>query len=190
MSRRDDILAAARVLFGEKGFDATTMRAIAGSARVDVALVSYHFGSKDRLFAATMNLPVSPADLIGGVFGEGLDGAGQRLVATFLDAWEDATMGPALLSMFRSAASNDQAGAAFGQFVSHGILSRYREAIDRPEADRRAVLAATQMVGMALLRYVLKVEPLASTPREQVVADVGPLVQRLLTGEIDELPAP
>ncbi len=186
MSRRDDILAAARLLFGEKGFDATTMRAIAAAAQVDVALVSYHFGSKDHLFAATMNLQVTPMDLIGKVFAEGLDGAGERLVTTFLGAWEDPDMGPAMLAMFRSAASNEQASAAFGQFVSHGILSRYREAIVRPEADRRAILASTQMVGIALLRYVLKVEPLASMPRDQVVREVGPLVQRLLTGEIDQ----
>lgn len=186
VSRRDDILVAARTLFSEKGFDATTMRAIAGSAGVDVALVSYHFGSKDQLFAATMNLPINPIKLIGGIFDQGLDGAGNRLVRTFLGAWEDPTTGAALMTMFRSAASNEQAGAAFGQFVSHGILSRYREGIAGPDAERRAILAATQMVGIALLRYVLKVEPLAGMPAEQVIASVGPAIQRLLTGEIDE----
>ena len=104
------------------------------SAGVDVALVSYHFGNKDQLFAAAMNLPLNPVDVIGAVLDQGLDGAGERLVRAFLAAWEDLEMGSAMLAMFRSAASNEQAGAAFGQFVSHGILGRYREAIDGPDA--------------------------------------------------------
>lgn len=185
VSRRDDILGAARTLFGERGFDGTTLRAIASAAGVDVALVSYHFGNKDQLFAAAMNLPLNPVDVIGAVLDQGLDGAGERLVRAFLAAWEDVEMGSAMLAMFRSAASNEQAAAAFGQFVSHGILGRYRAAIAGPDAERRALLAATQMVGIALLRYVLRVEPLASTPRETVVADVAPLIQRLLTGPLD-----
>ncbi len=185
MTRRDDILEAARSLFGERGFDATTLRAIAGVAGVDVALVSYHFGNKDQLFAATMDLPLNPMEVISEVFEQGLDGAGERLVQTFLAAWEDPEMGSAMLAMFRSAASNEQASAAFGQFVSHGILRRYTAGINAPDAERRAILAATQLVGIAMLRFVLKVEPLASMPRAQVVADAAPLIQRLLTGPLD-----
>jgi AcrR family transcriptional regulator len=185
VSRRDDILEAARILFAEKGFDGTTMRAVASSAGVDVALAAYHFGGKDGLFAAAMDLPLSPADVIGDVFAQGLDGAGERLVRTFLTVWETPETGAALLAVFRSAASNERASAAFGQFVSHGILRRYQEAIPGPDSSRRASLAATQLVGLALLRFVLRVEPLAGMPRDQVVAEVGPLLQRLLTGGLD-----
>ncbi len=185
MSRRDQILAAARTLFGERGFDGATMRGIAAAAGVDVALISYHFGSKDQLFAAAMKLPINPVDAVGEVFEAGMDGAGERLVATFLQAWENPELGSAMLAMFRSAASHEQAGAAFGQFVSHRILGRYRTAIGGPDAERRANVVATQLVGLAMLRYVLRVEPLAGSPRAQVVADFGPVVQGLLTGPLD-----
>jgi len=182
VTKRDDILAAARTLFAERGFDATTMRVIAADAGVDVALVAYYFGAKDAVFTAAMDLPVNPAAAIAGAFADGVDGAGMRLARAFVTVWEAPETGGALLAMLRSAASNERAGAAFAEFIGHGILVRYQDLIGGQDAQRRTMLVAMQMVGLAMLRYVLEVEPIASLPAEEVIAVVGPVLQHLLNG--------
>lgn len=180
---RGDILRAARESFGEKGYDTTSMRAVARAAGVDVALVSYYFGSKDALFAATMELPVSPAELIDRAFDAGVDEAGPRLVDTFLRLWDDPETGPAFVALFRSAASHEPSREMFSEFLSTAIVDRY--AAHLPDhSTRRASLAASQLVGLAVLRYIIKLTPVVEMTRDELVADVGPTLQRYLTGPL------
>ncbi len=182
---RGQILAAARKSFSDKGYTGTTMRAVAKQAGVDVALIPYYFGNKENLFTAAMDVPVRPHDLIERAFAEGNDRAGSRLVDMFLDLWEDDATGPAIRTMFRSATSHEDSRRALAEFASTEILGEYAAHLAGPDARRRASLAASQLLGVAMLRYLLRVEPAASMTRAQLVADLGPTVQRYLTGPLD-----
>ena len=183
---RTEILNAARLLFAERGYRDTTMRAVAQSAGVDVALVAYYFGNKEGLFTESMNVPINPREIIGRAFADGLDGAGPRLVQMFLELFEGPATGPALAGMLRSAASHESTRKAFSEFVATAILGHYEELIPGPDTPRRVMLVGTQLMGMAVLRFVLRIEPMVELPREQLIADLGATVQRYLTGELAE----
>lgn len=179
------ILAEARRSFSENGYAATTLRGVASAAGVDVALVPYYFGAKRDLFTAAMELPLRPAEVIERVFAEGADTAGPKLVETFLRLWEDPVTGPSFLAMFRSAASDEQARRSLAEFASDEILDIYAKHLGPDDAIVRAGLAASQLVGLVMLRHVLRIEPHASLPRDRLVALVGPTVQHYLTGDLD-----
>ena len=183
---RAAILDAARPLFAERGYRDTTMRAVAQSAGVDVALVAYYFGNKEGLFTESINLPLNPAELLGRVFAEGLDDAGPRLVRMFLDLLESPDTGPALVGMVRSAASHESSRKALSEFITTAVVGHFAEVIQVPDARRRIVLVGSQVMGMVLLRFVLRIDAMVERPREQLIADLGATVQRYLTGELTD----
>jgi AcrR family transcriptional regulator len=174
---REAILAAAREQFGEHGFGGATMRAIAGRAGVDPALVSYYFGSKSALFVESLRLPVNPADAIDAVLAEGMDDLGERLVTRLLQVWDEPATGGPLVNVLRAASSE---GELLRDFLERHILVRLASAIDAPDAELRAAAVATQVMGLVFVRYVLRVEPLASAAHADVVALIGPTLQRYL----------
>ena len=181
---REAILEAAKESFAASGYDATTIRGVAREAGVDPALVHHFFGTKQELFAAAMELPVDPTTLVPALLAEGTDGLGERLVRTFLAVW-DATPGQApMLALVRSAAGNEQAAALLREFITEVVLGPLARAAapDRPEL--RATLVATQMMGLAMARYVVRVDPLATTDPNTLGPVIGPGVQRYLTGEL------
>lgn len=179
---REAILAAAREAFAERGYDGATIRQIATSAGVDPALVHHYFGTKEELFAATVNFPINPAELVQRALGGGVEGAGERLVRTFLTVW-DSPAGVAGVAVMRSALSSEFAARLLREFLTTQILRRATTmlGIDPAEAPLRGALVSSQLAGLAMTRYVLKIEPLASAPREMVVAAIAPNVQRYLT---------
>jgi AcrR family transcriptional regulator len=185
---RQSILEAARTTFAEKGYDNASIRAIAACAEVDPALVHHYFGTKEKLFLATMNAPINPGELIP----QALDGprelAGERLIRMALTVW-DSPAGTAALAVFRSALSNEWTARLLREFVVTQILRRaIGELITDPaEAPMRSALVATQVAGILVPRYVLKIEPLASAPPELLVAAMGPNVQRFLTDPLPEI---
>lgn len=181
---RQAVLDAARARFGAHGYDGTKLRDVAADAGVDVALVSYFFGSKDGLFAAAMEFPINPAELVEELMREGVDGLGERLIRRFLELWDGAGGHSPFIALVRSAASNEQAAVLVRGFVERELLGRIAAAIDAPQPALRASLAGSQMVGLAMARYVVKVEPLAQCDRETLVAAVGPTLQRYLTGDV------
>jgi len=122
---RDRILEAARGRFAEHGFAGTTIRAVAADAGVDPALVHHFYGSKDDLFAAAVALPIDP-NLLPAVVAGDPAGVGERFVRFYLGLWEDPTIGPTLLAVFRSAVSHDRAAALLREFVSARLLQRAR----------------------------------------------------------------
>jgi AcrR family transcriptional regulator len=179
---RDEILAAARACFAEHGYAATSLRQIARNAGVDPALVHYFFGSKEALFASAMELPYSPAQIFEPALADRLDGAGARIVRRLLEVWEDPAAQAGLLTLIRSAATHPHSANLLQEFITRELRPRIAAAVGTPDADLRATLVGSALVGVAFERFVLRLEPLASADRDTVVAWVGPTVQRYLTG--------
>jgi AcrR family transcriptional regulator len=184
---REAILAAARDAFAERGFNGVSIRAIATSAGVDPALVHHYFGTKDQLFVATMNSPIDPAELLPQVLAGGVDQIGERLVRTFLQVW-DSPAGAGGVALLRSGVTNEWTARLLREFLVSQVLRRILQHLDleRQEARLRASLVASQVAGMAMMRYIIKLEPLASAPPEAVVAAVGPTIQRYITGDLSD----
>jgi AcrR family transcriptional regulator len=187
---REAILESARAVFAEKGFDGASIRLIATNAAVDPALVHHYFGTKDDLFLATVGAPVDPSKMIPAVLDGDPDGMGGRLVRMFLSVWGDPVSGPALLAVVRSALAHDWSARMLREFLASQILRRIIAKVDVPQAEApmRAALVASQMIGVGIARYIIRIEPIASAEVETVVAMVGPTVQRYLTGAVDGLP--
>ncbi|MEY2247552.1 TetR family transcriptional regulator [Streptomyces sp. SAS_267] len=179
---RDRILEAAREEFSERGYEKTSIRGIARSAGVDPALVHHYFGTKEQVFEAAVAGAMAPALGAPDTIVEGpLDGVGERLTRFFLGVWENPTSRTPLLAIVRSAVNNDTAAAVFRRLVAAQLLRRVAARLDAPDAELRVELAAAQLVGVAMLRHVIKVEPLASVDLERIVAKVAPVVQGHLT---------
>ncbi|WP_130338329.1 TetR family transcriptional regulator [Micromonospora kangleipakensis] len=182
---RQAILAAARTAFAERGFDAASIRGIATAAGVDPALVHHYFGTKEELFRATMEVPIDPAQLLPGVLAGGREGVGERLVRTFLDVW-DSPAGTPAVALLRSAVNNEWTARLMREFLVTQVLRRVLDHldIDPAELPLRGSLVATQMLGLAMTRYVVRLEPVASADPETLAAAIGPTVQRYLTGDV------
>ena len=185
--RRGRILAAARATFGERGFEAGTIRDIALRAEVDPALVHHYFGSKQRLFLAAMELPVDLPAMIPRLIAGPPDEIGERFVRFVLELWETPAMRPLLLGVIRSATTDPVAAGMLRQLLAEGPILALVRAIDRPDAPLRATLVGSQLVGLMMARYVVGVEPLASAPREAIVRAIGPTIQRYLAGDLDRV---
>ncbi|MEW2304921.1 TetR family transcriptional regulator [Streptomyces sp. NPDC006655] len=179
---RDRILTAAREEFSERGYEKTSVRGIAKAAGVDSALVHHYFGTKEQVFEAAISVAFAPALNAPAALADGPpDGVGERLTRFVLGVWENPTTRTPLLAIVRSAVNNETAAAVFRRLVATQLLRRIAGQLDLPDAELRAELAAAQLIGCAMLRYVIKVEPLASADLEQIVARVAPVVQGHLT---------
>ncbi|MFR9789884.1 TetR family transcriptional regulator [Streptomyces sp. MB22_4] len=179
---RDRILTAAREEFSARGYDKTSVRQIAKAAGVDPALVHHYFGTKEQVFAAAVEVAFAPALAAPDTLAEGApDGVGERLTRFVFGVWENPTTRAPLLAILRSAVTNDTAAAVFRRLVAAQLMRRVAAQLDLPDAELRAELAAAQLVGTAMLRYVLRLEPLASADVEEIVARVAPVVQGHLT---------
>jgi AcrR family transcriptional regulator len=166
------ILAAARQRFAESGFERATIRAIAADANIDPSMVMRYFGNKDQLFAAAADFDLQIPDL-SDVDRKKL---GSRLVAHFLDRWE---RDEALVVLLRCSTTNDEAAQRMRKIFS----SQLRPVIAKlggADASRRAGLIATQVLGLALCRYVLRLPPVVAMSHDEVIAWLGPTVQRYL----------
>jgi len=182
---REIILAAARGAFAARGFDHATIRAIAAKARVDPALVIHYFGSKDALFEAALELPVAPGRILERALATGGDAIGTTLTRAFLEAWEPPETRNQLLAMLRSATTNDRAMAMIRDLLVRQVFGPVTQALGAPDARLRATLVGSQFIGLAMMRHIAGLEPLASASVDQLVAAVGPTIQRYLTGDID-----
>lgn len=175
---RDDILAAARTLFAEEGYQAT-IRGIAAAASVDPALVMHYFGSKDKLYAASIEIPLDPAAMLGTVQSGPHAEVGRRLAGMFFSVWEQPDLRQPILAILRGAVSGNDAGtAAFREFISTTMLPNIARQVDSPHAVLRAELAVAQLVGIAMMRYVMLLEPIASAPIDQLIELAGDQIQR------------
>ncbi|HZP97887.1 MAG TPA: TetR family transcriptional regulator [Candidatus Limnocylindria bacterium] len=173
---RAAILRAARRHFAEAGYDRATIRRIAKGANVDPALVLHYFGSKDGLFSAAMSFP-RPGAVLPRVLGPGLDGLGGRITRFFLEVWESEA-GEGLLGLLRSVHTSDRAATMMREFIASELLARVAPTLPGRDRELRAELAVSQLLGMAVLRYVVRLEPLASASPATLARRVGPTIQR------------
>ncbi|AXB44056.1 TetR/AcrR family transcriptional regulator [Amycolatopsis albispora] len=183
---RAAMLAAAREMFAELGYEGATVRAIAERAGVDAAMVNHWFGGKQGLFAqAVLQLPFDPVQLFTHIFESGpVEELGERIVRTFLTRWDESG-GGAFAALIRSVAGHEQVAAALRHLFLEQMFTKLAERVSSDQLQFRASLCASQVVGMGMVRYVAKFEPLASAEREEVVAAVAPTLQRYLTGDLD-----
>lgn len=178
---RAALLDAARVEFTERGFDGATVRRIAQRAGVDPAMVNHWFGGKDALFVAVMQIPVNPEEIISRVLDGDREQVAERILRMFLSVW-DANGGGALAVLMRSVASHEDAAKMFREFISRVIFGKIASAVAPDRPDLRAALCGSQIAGLGMLRYVIRLEPLASADHDTVVGAIAPNLQRYLTG--------
>jgi AcrR family transcriptional regulator len=182
---REAILDAARRAFAERGYQQATIREVAGLAGVDPALVHHYFGTKQDLFVAAVEIPVNPFEaFVALVSEEGLETLGERLLGLFLSVWDQTEQHSPMLALIRSAVSEERAAAMLREFITEEILGRIARELGTPDARLRTNLVASQLVGLIMARYVIRIEPLASTPAPVLVAAIGPTLQRYITGDI------
>ena len=175
---REAIRVAAEELFAQHGYERTTIREIAERASIDPALVIRYFGSKEELFARAasikLELPsaaeVDPSEV------------GRALIAHFLELWEGAQSSQSMAVLLRSAASNELAAAKMRQIFLAQVMPFIRAMGDPATAGRRAGLVSSQLLGLAMCRYVLELPPVVALSRDEIVALVGPTLQRYISG--------
>ncbi|MGX9789338.1 TetR/AcrR family transcriptional regulator [Mycobacterium sp. MMS18-G62] len=185
---RDAVLAAAKQRFATEGYEKTTLRAIAQDARVDPSMVLYLFGSKEALFRESLRLILDPDALVAALTSDDDADIGTRMVRTYLQIWETPDSAASMRAMLQSATSNSDAQDAFRGFMQNYVLTAVSGALGGGEHARlRAMLGASQLVGVAMLRYVMEVPPLATLSADEVVRLIAPTVTRYLTADADEL---
>ncbi|MCK2244116.1 MULTISPECIES: TetR family transcriptional regulator [unclassified Crossiella] len=175
------ILQTARDLFGQHGYGGTTVRAIATAAGVDPAMVFYFFTNKQGLFAAAVEMSGAVPPAIESIFTAGLDGIGERIVRTLLENLDKSDRTP-LVMLTRSAPTDNQSEALLREFIDREITDRLAALLDPPDAALRAGMVNVQILGLAVARYIVRIEPIASASVDELVVRFGPLVQHCLTG--------
>lgn len=183
---KERILSAAREIFHDAGYAAATVRAIAQRAKVDPALIYHYFGAKQAVFVAAMRLPFAPEDLIEQVLGSDDDAVlvGERLAQTFLHIWDDTPTVQPLMTLLKSAVTHERSAAMLREFMVTVIIQTVIERLGSDQPALRATLVASQLVGLAMTRYILKLPPLATVDADTVVAAIAPTLTRYLTGEL------
>jgi AcrR family transcriptional regulator len=179
---RATLLAAAREVFAEQGYQGATVRGIAARAGVDAAMVNHWFGGKQGLFAAIVALPFDPAELIDQVVQGSPDTMAERLIRQFVTLWD--THEGRFAALMLSVASQEVAATALAEFLSGTVLRVVTDVTGADQPRLRAALCGSQMIGLGVARYVLKLEPIASAEVDALVTTVGPTLQRYLTGSL------
>jgi AcrR family transcriptional regulator len=177
---RAAILQAAQTLFGELGYERATVRDIAARAEIDPAMVMRYFGSKDELFARASEFDLRLPSLADTKRSQ----LGDTLIRHFLDLWEGPMSRGSLTILLRASATNEEAAAKMRKIFSGQVLPALSSISDRAEVATRAGLVSSHLLGIALCRYVLNVPPVVAMKPEQIIAHVGPTLQRYVTGPL------
>ena len=175
---RQAILDAARTQFAAKGFAGASLRAIAGDAGVDASLISHYFGDKSRLLVATMQLPVNPVEKIASVVEGGPDGMAERLLRTFIESWDPHR--DAFSALVRTTLGSGDGQAPMLELARNVLITSLLGVVQGDDRELRANLIAGQLIGMATLRYVVRMEPLASASVDDAVRLYAPPMQQLI----------
>lgn len=170
------ILEAARMLFSELGFERTTIRGVGAHAGVDPALVVHYFGNKEGLFFEATLFGFEVPDL------RQMEGnsVGACLVSYFIDAMEGRVIGKKLIALLRASVSHPGAMQALQGILQKRLQIVLVELLPADEADLRSGLIATQMVGLAVTRYILKIPSIVGLSKDDVVRRIGPVIQHYL----------
>lgn len=190
---RAQIVAAAAQEFAAHGYDSASFRAIARRADVDPGLVRHYFATKADLFAEAVTAPVRPDPIVREILAGPRDRIGENLVRLLLTSLESPTAQSGVIGLLRTALGHDFAATMLRQFLVREVFHRIADAIGAEDGELRATLAASQVVGLMVVRYGVRAEPLASAPVDEVVRRVGPVIQWHLTGyplALDPRPTP
>jgi AcrR family transcriptional regulator len=181
-SSRTAILQAARHRFADAGYDATSIRAVAADAGVDPAVVVHFFGSKHGLFQAAVGWPFDPAHVATQLLGSAAPPAslGVRVARTFFHFWEDPVTRAPLLAVLRSGMTHAASATLLREFVARDLFGHITGLLDGPQPELRVDLASAQLIGVAVLRYALQIEPLASASIDELVRWLGPTLNGYL----------
>jgi AcrR family transcriptional regulator len=177
---RQDILDAARELFAEHGYDRTTIRGVARTAGVDPALIHHYFGTKSDLFTASVAIPFPVAQMLPDAIGAEPAVAGERVARLFFTVWEEPETRAALLGQLRQSLATGEPPVIAG-FISREVLGRVADVMEGADRELRAELVASHLLGVALLRYVVRIEPIASADPEQIIGMVASRIQTYFT---------
>ncbi|WP_246541003.1 TetR family transcriptional regulator [Mycobacterium spongiae] len=182
---RERILASARELFACNGIDKTSMRAVARTAEVNAALVHHYFGTKQQLVAAAIHIPIDPMEILIPMRQAHIDELGLRLPLLLLDIW-DSERGAAWIATLRSLIAGGGDVSLTRSFLQEMVTAGVGSRVDSPPGTAviRAEFVVAQMLGVVMARYIVKIEPFASLPAEQVAQTIAPSLQRYFTGEL------
>ena len=177
---RGDILLAARRSFGARGYDATSLRSIAKQADVDPALLVHYFGTKEALFLAALDVTISPVSMFDGLADVSTSEAATLIVRRYLLMLDQEETRDVMLGLVRSAVSSERAATLLREFLGRAMLSSLSPLIDHPDRQLRASLVAAQLIGIAMLRHVVKAEAVAAAGSEELVSRVAPVIEAYL----------
>ncbi|MGK2866688.1 MAG: TetR family transcriptional regulator [Mycobacterium sp.] len=178
------ILSAAREEFAQHGWAGTTIRAVARGADVDPALVYHYFGSKGALLDAATTPPQRWLDSVAATWGAPADKLGEALLRLMLGAWADDEIGPVLRAILLTAAHDDATRERLRRVVEGSLMGASQVGVDDEDRRTRSGLISSQILGLAMMRYVWRVEPVASMSDEELVAAIAPTLQRYVEGEL------
>lgn len=184
-STRTAIVRAAAEEFTERGYEAASLRAVARRAGVDSALVHHYFEDKADLFAATLEAPLRPDRVLDVVLGAPRDAVGETLVRYLLTQLEDERAAGRMVLILRTVLSSGPGTRMLREFLTREVFARLAALANADDAQLRADLAASQIVGVMMTRYALKLEPIASADPDELARRVGPVIQWHLFGDID-----
>lgn len=179
---RGEVLAAARTSFADKGFERTTIRGVAAAAGVAPGMVHHFFGSKEDLFLEALAVPFDPRVVLRPVADGPPDEVGLRLARVMVMIWEDDDRREPLLALARGAMTSESVASMLRDGFLRIVAASLGPAISGPDATLRLQLAVSHVLGMMLFRFVVRVEPLASTPAEELIQRLGPVLQHHLRG--------
>ena len=179
---REAILDAARRLFAEHGYVGTSMRAIAGEAGVDAALIVHFFGTKAQLLTAALQWPFDPEAEMERIGAGGRRQVGEGLARLVVRTWDREGDRNAIMTMLRAATVEPAAAELMRDFVQQELFPPLMRRLKPSHPELRANLASAQIIGMGIARYVLRLQPLAGMREDEVVSWIAPTLQRYLTG--------
>ena len=178
------ILAAARDEFAQHGWAGSTIRAVARAADVDPALVYHYFGSKEGLLDAATNPPQKWLESVAKVWTTPVDQLGAALITLLLASWADDEIGPTLRAILQTAAHEPATREKLRRVVEGSLMGVSGLGTDERDRLVRSGLVASQMMGFALMRYVWKIEPMASMSDDEAIAAVSPNLQHYVDGDL------
>jgi AcrR family transcriptional regulator len=178
------IVTAAREEFAEHGWAGTTLRAVARAADVDPALVYHYFGSKEGLLDAATNPPQKWLESVAKVWTTPIDQLGAALITLLLASWADDEIGPTLRAILQTAAHEPSTREKLRRIVEGSLMGVSELGSDEHDRLVRSGLISSQMMGFALMRYVWKIEPIASMTDDEAIVAIAPNLQRYVSGDL------
>lgn len=176
-----DILTAAAAIFSRDGYQRGSVRGIAREAGVDPALVRHYFASKSELFVESLRPPFGVSEQVTRMTEGDSQLVGHRVITFFVEVWEDPIRGPRLIQLMRAALDHPDVADFLRTFIIEGVIERVAAGVGARNPAQAAATAASQVIGLALMRHAARIEPLASEPAAELIARFGPILTRLLT---------